>query len=200
MILGQTAATAAVPGDRRRRCRCRRSTTPSCANGCWPTAGAEFDRPPLSEARRTRSRRAASTDDAARRGRRRRAAKLTGDWQPAASVGPFVGDGYRHDGNAEKGKRPPGSGQAPTAGRYEVRACLHPQRQPGDQRPGHGPPRRRRGEGEGRTSGRRRAIDKLWVSLGTFEFAADKPAVVEVTNDGTDGYVIIDAVQFLPTK
>jgi hypothetical protein len=43
-------------------------------------------------------------------------------------------------------------------------------------------------------------IDKLWLSLGTFEFKADQPASVVVSNEGANGYVIIDAVQFLPAK
>ena len=40
-------------------------------------------------------------------------------------------------------------------------------------------------------------IDKLWVSLGTYSFSADSDAVIIVSNEGADGYVIADAVQFL---
>ncbi|MEI9898680.1 MAG: FAD-dependent oxidoreductase [Chthoniobacter sp.] len=40
-------------------------------------------------------------------------------------------------------------------------------------------------------------IDRLWISLGTFAFGTE-PAVVEVSNIGTKGTVIVDAVQFLP--
>ena len=43
------------------------------------------------------------------------------------------------------------------------------------------------------------AIDDHFVSLGNFEFAANQPAAVVVTNRGADGYVIIDAVQWLPS-
>ena len=35
-------------------------------------------------------------------------------------------------------------------------------------------------------------------SLGEFEFDADHPAAVVVTNAGANGYVVIDAVQWLP--
>ncbi|NBR43104.1 MAG: xanthan lyase, partial [Verrucomicrobia bacterium] len=35
---------------------------------------------------------------------------------------------------------------------------------------------------------------------GTFEFAAGKDSWVEIGNAGTDGYVIVDAVQWLPIK
>uniref|UniRef100_UPI0035633D4D DUF1553 domain-containing protein n=1 Tax=Stieleria sp. TaxID=2795976 RepID=UPI0035633D4D len=37
-----------------------------------------------------------------------------------------------------------------------------------------------------------------WNELGTFQFSADQDAVVTIRNDGTDGYVIADAVAFLP--
>ena len=36
--------------------------------------------------------------------------------------------------------------------------------------------------------------------MGTFEFAAGKEGRVEIANAGTDGHVIVDAVQWLPTK
>ncbi len=41
------------------------------------------------------------------------------------------------------------------------------------------------------------AIDGLFVSLGEFEFSADSPAAVVVSNRDTDGHVIVDAVQWL---
>jgi hypothetical protein len=41
-------------------------------------------------------------------------------------------------------------------------------------------------------------IDGLFLSLGTFDFTADQPAAVVLSNAGADGYVIIDAVQWLP--
>ena len=39
--------------------------------------------------------------------------------------------------------------------------------------------------------------DRLWVSLGTYEFEAGASAAVEISNAGTEGYVIADAVQWL---
>ncbi|MCB1237970.1 MAG: hypothetical protein KDM91_23085, partial [Verrucomicrobiae bacterium] len=41
-------------------------------------------------------------------------------------------------------------------------------------------------------------IDGRFVSLGVFPFSKENPAAVVVTNRGTDGFVVIDAVQFLP--
>jgi len=42
------------------------------------------------------------------------------------------------------------------------------------------------------------AIGGAFVSLGAFDFSADQPAVVVISNTGADGFVIIDAVQWLP--
>ena len=33
-----------------------------------------------------------------------------------------------------------------------------------------------------------------------FRFEAAKPAAIEISNAGTDGYVIADAVQLIPVK
>ena len=44
------------------------------------------------------------------------------------------------------------------------------------------------------------AIDGAWVSLGSFRFEKGKGGSVEVRNDGADGFVVIDAVQWLPAK
>ena len=43
-------------------------------------------------------------------------------------------------------------------------------------------------------------IDGTFEALGTFPFAAGQAATVTVTNEGADGYVVIDAVQWLPKE
>ena len=46
-------------------------------------------------------------------------------------------------------------------------------------------------------------IDGLWVSLGTFHFEKGKSvrkAMASVQNNDTDGFVVIDAVQWLKVK
>ena len=40
-------------------------------------------------------------------------------------------------------------------------------------------------------------IDGVFLSLGTFEFSAESKAAVEISNEGADGHVIVDAVQFV---
>ena len=42
------------------------------------------------------------------------------------------------------------------------------------------------------------AEDGLFLPLGVFEFRAGRPAVVTVSNHDTDGYVVVDAVQWVP--
>ncbi len=37
-----------------------------------------------------------------------------------------------------------------------------------------------------------------FIPLGTFSFEAGKPALITIRNDGTDGYVAVDAVQLVP--
>ena len=44
------------------------------------------------------------------------------------------------------------------------------------------------------------AIDKAFVSLGKFRFEAGSNGWVEIGNKDTDGYVVVDAVQFLPVS
>jgi hypothetical protein len=41
------------------------------------------------------------------------------------------------------------------------------------------------------------AIDGRFHRLGRFDFEAGQPAVVSVSNESTDGYVVIDAVQWV---
>jgi hypothetical protein len=43
-------------------------------------------------------------------------------------------------------------------------------------------------------------VEKYFVSLGTYRFTVGKPGVVTVSNEETNGYVIIDAVQEVPAK
>ena len=40
--------------------------------------------------------------------------------------------------------------------------------------------------------------DDLFISLGAFRFDKDKPAVISIRNDNTDGITGADAVQLLP--
>jgi hypothetical protein len=110
----------------------------------------------------------------------------------STSASPFVATGYTHDGNAEKGaQRAIFRARLPAPGKYEVRLAYTALPNRASNVPvtvG----------GKTITVNQRKTppIDGLWISLGTF----DNPATVEISNTGTDGHVILDAVQWLPGR
>lgn len=124
-------------------------------------------------------------------------AQLTGDWQESRASSKFVGDGYRHDGAAKDGKAAARfTARLPEAGRYEVFLAS--------------PPNANRSskaavEIESATGKKTVHVDQrkepagdaAFVSLGTYDFKADAPAAVTISNADSDGYVVIDAVQWL---
>jgi hypothetical protein len=122
---------------------------------------------------------------------------LSGEWKSSSSAQRFLANGYRHDNNKRDGKcQARFDVKLPKSGRYEVRfgypsnsnrtskvaiEILHANGSSQvfvDQR--KTPP-----------------IDDLFISLGVFEFADNKPASVAISNLDADGYVVIDAVQWL---
>jgi len=127
-------------------------------------------------------------------------ASLVGSWSSGAAAAKMVGAQYRHDGNAADGRSSARfEAKLPAAGRYEVRFAYTPN----PNRASNVPVEVHAADGvKTVTVDERRTppIDGLFVSLGTFEFATDKPAAVVVVNRETDGYVVVDAVQWLPAK
>ncbi|MBI1367538.1 MAG: FAD-dependent oxidoreductase [Planctomycetes bacterium] len=126
-------------------------------------------------------------------------AKLTGHWTASSAVGPFVANGYRHDGAAGKGMSAVFETKLPEAGKYEVRFSYTDNAN----RSAAVPVTIHHAGGNTVVKVDERTappIDKLWVSLGVFEFAAGEPATVSISNEGLDGYVVIDGVQFIPAK
>jgi hypothetical protein len=113
---------------------------------------------------------------------------------------PYYGFGYRHDNNQEKGKQfAKFTPELKDDGKYEVRMSY--------------PPNANRASNlkviinhaEGSTSitvdqRKKPTIDGAFVSLGSYSFKAGKTGHVLVGNGGTDGYVVIDTVQWLKTK
>lgn len=124
-------------------------------------------------------------------------ASLTGNWQEGAA-GKFFGSSYMHDGNpaTKGGSSAVFRAELPKAGRYEVRLVYAHNKN----RATNVPVTVRHAGGEKQLQVNQREpgkVDGVAVSLGEFEFAADGPAEVSVNNAGTDGYVIIDAVQWI---
>jgi len=125
------------------------------------------------------------------------AAKLTGDWKTSSVNSPRVGADYLHDDNQNKGKTLARFEVELKPGKYEVRLSW-PRN---DNRATNVPVTIRHAGGETTVSVNQRqvpAIDNAFESLGVFDFGAQ--AVVEVSNAETDGYVIVDAVEFVEAE
>lgn len=127
-------------------------------------------------------------------------AELSGTWTQGRTPGRWVGGGYRHDGNTGKG-----SGVAkfrtrlPASGDYEVRLAYAASAN----RARAVPVAIVGADGTNTVTVDQRSsppIDGHFISLGRYRFEAGGPAVVIVSNAGTDGYVAIDAVQWRPVS
>ncbi len=125
-------------------------------------------------------------------------AVLTGAWTESTSAGPYVGAGYRHDGDAGKGaKSARFEATLPSAGRYEVRIAYSPNAN----RCKAVPVTVKHAEGEAKVEvdQTRKPTHEAFVVLGAWRFGEGK-AVVDVSTAGTTGHVIVDAVAFVPVK
>ncbi len=123
------------------------------------------------------------------------AGEFQGDWGESSTRKPFVGANYLHDGNEGKGEK--------TAtfmftgletGEYDVRVSYAPD----GNRSTEVPIEVRHANGTKTIKvdqTKEPPIDKLFLSLGKYTF--DKVGVVVISNAGTKGNVIVDAVQLL---
>jgi Zn-dependent M28 family amino/carboxypeptidase len=126
-------------------------------------------------------------------------AEYDGQWQSSQSAAQFIEREYRHDVNEAKGdKRATFSADLKTAGRYEVRFSY----------PAHGNratnvPVTIYHKDKKTTITVNQKVNKGdaagFVSLGTFEFSKG-PTKVVISNQDTDGYVVVDAVQWLKSR
>ncbi len=124
------------------------------------------------------------------------AAEKTGVWKDSNYIKQFIGTGYVHDDNSMKGEASIRFVAAiPDDGEYEVRIAYSP----GASRSAAVPITIETADGEENVTidERRVSIAPMWGSLGKFRFMKSSPAVVTISNVGTTGYVIADAVQFL---
>ena len=125
---------------------------------------------------------------------------FVGNWQGSTSSSRYVGWGYRHDRNTEKGElKATFRTNLPASGRYEVRLAY----QPNKNRATNAKVAVKHAGGVKQIVVNQRKpppIDGLFLSLGTFRFDQAAPGIVTVSNEGTDGYVIVDAVQWLQEK
>lgn len=128
-----------------------------------------------------------------------RAAESTGHWVYSAAVGPFVGMDYQHDADEGKGsKQVRFVPDLPSEGEYEVRFAYTPN----PNRAGNVSVVVQSADGRAVVTLNQKLTpaDPPFVSLGKFKFHAGKAGYVEVSNEGTDGHVVADAVQWLIVK
>jgi hypothetical protein len=124
-------------------------------------------------------------------------AELSGEWKSSTFTPGFVGSRYLHDDNRAKGEKSATfRARIETSGECEVRLSYTQ----GSNRASAAPIRIVHADGETEVLvDQRRAppIDGRFVSLGRFRFEKYGDASVTISNRGTSGHVIADAVQWL---
>ncbi|MFO1441448.1 MAG: FAD-dependent oxidoreductase [Verrucomicrobiaceae bacterium] len=122
----------------------------------------------------------------------------TGDWSEGGAATKFIGDGYAHDGNADKGKKSIlFTAKLPKAGQYEVFFAYTPNNNRASNVPVtviHASGRQTTVVNEKKPT----PPGATGISLGTFDLGTDASVLVETT--GTDGHVVADGVQWVPVK
>ncbi|HVY25400.1 MAG TPA: FAD-dependent oxidoreductase [Polyangiaceae bacterium] len=121
-------------------------------------------------------------------------ATVTGAWTTAAATKPFVGAGYQHDSNADKGKTARFEVTLPQAGHYEVRLAYTTNAN----RATNVPVKIEHAGGTANVVVNQQTpptVQGLFAVLGDYDFGTS--AAVEISTTGTNGYVIIDAVQLV---
>ncbi|MCA9049991.1 MAG: DUF1553 domain-containing protein [Planctomycetaceae bacterium] len=126
------------------------------------------------------------------------AASLVGSWKKSSLTPPFVGAGYIHDDQQDKGAKSVTFRWTPLhSGLFEVRlSYAH-----GVNRSDSVPITIEHAAGSADVQldqTKRPTLEGMFAAVGRFEFADSRPAVVTVNTTGTRGYVIADAVQFVP--
>tara|TARA_R110002111_G_scaffold261492_1_gene334514 strand:+ start:25845 stop:27956 length:2112 start_codon:yes stop_codon:yes gene_type:complete len=125
-------------------------------------------------------------------------AKLTGAWETSRSAKKYIGSSYSHESNARDGKAVARfETKVPKAGRYEVRYAYAPN----SNRSTKVKVELQHAKGKKvHTINQKQLppLDGVFISLGEYDFVPEQAAVVEVSNADADGYVIIDAVQWVP--
>lgn len=125
-------------------------------------------------------------------------AEKVGDWKSSVHTKTYIGEGYLQDEDEGKGlKTLTFVARVPEAGRYEVRVAWAP----GVNRAKSVPVMISSADGDFPMkidlSGTP-PIEGRFMSLGQYRFETNGANFVMISNEGTEGYVVVDAVQFLP--
>ncbi len=123
-------------------------------------------------------------------------AERTGFASFGSSISPFLGAGYHHDGDTEKGSQTARfTPEIPKAGLYRVSMLYSA----ANNRATNVPVLIHSEEGNKTivVDQKKKPANGPLFPLGTFRFAAGKKGFVEISNKGTDGHVIVDGIQWL---
>ncbi len=125
-----------------------------------------------------------------------RDAKRLGSWAESTSVAPYVHAGYIHDNNQEKGNLSCVFFTTLNPGTYELRFGYTPH----GNRATNVPIMVKRGEVEARFSVNQRRkpeLDRVFTKITTLKLDQKEDVWVTVENAGTDGFVVVDAIQWV---
>jgi hypothetical protein len=125
--------------------------------------------------------------------------KMVGAWTHSVYSKHYVGKGYIHDANKGKGGKTLTFIPKVTDGEYEVRFAYSY----GNGRASNVPVEIFSAAGKKLVVVDMRKeppLNRRFVSLGTYRFAANEQSRVLISNEGTDGVVTADALQFLPVN
>lgn len=124
------------------------------------------------------------------------AAKLTGHWVHSSAAKSFLSNDYIHDGNAKDGKCIARfETKLPKAGKYRVMLAAAPSGNRATNAPFEIQHKKGITKLKVNLKEPKPADGLFWLNLGSYEFDTD--AVVLVTNEGTDGYVVIDGMRLI---
>jgi hypothetical protein len=124
-------------------------------------------------------------------------AKLTGEWKESGASKTFIGDGYSHDNNAKDGKASARFEAKLKPGKYRVMLASPPK----NNRASNAPVEVHHAGGVQRLKldlkSPKPGDGVHWFDLGEYDFGTE--ASIIITNEGTDGYVVVDGARWLPT-
>lgn len=127
-------------------------------------------------------------------------AKLTGEWVASQAAQAYVGTEYLHDGNADQGSKSARfEFTVANSGKYEVRLAYPPN----SNRASNATVEIEHRQGlETLDVNQKKApyINKVFVSLGAYEFSNEQVGSVTISNANADGYVIADAIWLVPVQ
>ena len=126
-------------------------------------------------------------------------ATFTGTWTSSHSTQGFIAVGYRHDGNASKGSKTAEFTPAiPKGANYNVRIAYTPH----GNRASNTKVTVKHADGTTvvLVNQKIRPSNGAFHTIGTYRCAAGKQTSVTISTEGTNGYVIVDAVQFVPAR